>query len=134
MVLFLWDIQVICLLFGYFGTCLQYICWMYFSYYFSYLFVFYLGTEVVKPYTPVLPFLPLDFKEPSCHDGAHIYLMIKIYSCGPFTQALEHLQVGKYILRFFVFGFAAIALLLRVHCLGMVMFLLFIYLHIGTYF
>ncbi|KAK2527715.1 cytochrome b5 reductase 4 isoform X2 [Columba livia] len=55
------------------------------------------GTEVVKPYTPVLPFLPLDFKEPSCHDGAHIYLMIKIYSCGPFTQALEHLQVGDYI-------------------------------------
>ncbi|NWX11387.1 NB5R4 reductase, partial [Caloenas nicobarica] len=55
------------------------------------------GTEVVKPYTPVLPSLPLDFKEPSCHDGAHIYLMIKIYSCGPFTQALEHLQVGDYI-------------------------------------
>ncbi|XP_065690755.2 cytochrome b5 reductase 4 isoform X2 [Patagioenas fasciata] len=55
------------------------------------------GTEVVKPYTPVLPFLPLDFKEPSCRDGAHIYLMIKIYSCGPFTQALEHLQVGDYI-------------------------------------
>ncbi|NXT39172.1 NB5R4 reductase, partial [Pelecanoides urinatrix] len=55
------------------------------------------GTEVVKPYTPVLPFLPLDFKEPSCHDGAYIYLMIKIYSCGLFTQALDHLQVGDYI-------------------------------------
>ncbi|NXH78353.1 NB5R4 reductase, partial [Hydrobates tethys] len=55
------------------------------------------GTEVVKPYTPVLPFLPLDFKEPSCHDGAHIYLMIKIYSCGLFTQALDHLQIGDYI-------------------------------------
>ncbi|NWS42101.1 NB5R4 reductase, partial [Probosciger aterrimus] len=55
------------------------------------------GTEVVKPYTPVLPFLPLDFKEPSCHDSAHIYLMIKIYSCGLFTQALDHLQIGDYI-------------------------------------
>ncbi|NXC68783.1 NB5R4 reductase, partial [Anhinga anhinga] len=55
------------------------------------------GTEVVKPYTPVLPFLPLDFKEPSCQGGAHIYLMIKIYSCGLFTQALDHLQIGDYI-------------------------------------
>ncbi|KAM6085214.1 cytochrome b5 reductase 4 isoform 3-T3 [Theristicus caerulescens] len=55
------------------------------------------GTEVVKPYTPVLPFLPLDFKEPSRYDGAHIYLMIKIYSCGLFTQALDHLQIGDYI-------------------------------------
>ncbi|KAK1190212.1 NB5R4 reductase, partial [Pygoscelis papua] len=55
------------------------------------------GTEVVKPYTPVLPFLPLDFKEPSHYDGAHIYLMIKIYSCGLFTQALDHLQIGNYI-------------------------------------
>ncbi|NXF43986.1 NB5R4 reductase, partial [Oceanites oceanicus] len=55
------------------------------------------GTEVVKPYTPVLPFLPLDFKEPSCHNGAHIYLMIKIYSCGLFTQALDHLHIGDYI-------------------------------------
>ncbi|NWH82644.1 NB5R4 reductase, partial [Piaya cayana] len=55
------------------------------------------GTEIVKPYTPVLPFLPLDFKEPSCRDGAHIYLMIKIYSCGLFTQALDHLQIGDYI-------------------------------------
>uniref|UniRef100_A0A8C2SX26 Cytochrome b5 reductase 4 n=1 Tax=Coturnix japonica TaxID=93934 RepID=A0A8C2SX26_COTJA len=52
------------------------------------------GTEVVKPYTPLLPFLPLDFKEPFCQDGAHIYLMIKIYSCGLFTQALDHLQIG----------------------------------------
>ncbi|KAM6138791.1 cytochrome b5 reductase 4-like isoform 1-T1 [Phoenicopterus ruber ruber] len=55
------------------------------------------GTEVVKPYTPVLPFLPLDFKEPSRSAGAHIYLMIKIYSCGLFTQALDHLQIGDYI-------------------------------------
>ncbi|NXY45906.1 NB5R4 reductase, partial [Ceuthmochares aereus] len=55
------------------------------------------GTEIVKPYTPVLPFLPLDFKEPSCRDGAHIYLMIKIYSCGLFTQALDHLQIGDCI-------------------------------------
>ncbi|NXD81328.1 NB5R4 reductase, partial [Halcyon senegalensis] len=55
------------------------------------------GTEVVKPYTPVLPFLPLDFKQPTHRDGAHIYLMIKIYSCGLFTQALDHLQIGDYI-------------------------------------
>ncbi|XP_069707374.1 cytochrome b5 reductase 4 isoform X2 [Phaenicophaeus curvirostris] len=55
------------------------------------------GTEIVKPYTPVLPFLPLDFKEPSCRDGAHIYLIIKIYSCGLFTQALDRLQIGDYI-------------------------------------
>ncbi|NXJ96021.1 NB5R4 reductase, partial [Corythaixoides concolor] len=55
------------------------------------------GTEVVKPYTPILPFLPLDFKEPSCNAGAHIYLMIKIYSCGLFTQALDHLQIGDCI-------------------------------------
>ncbi|NWH64633.1 NB5R4 reductase, partial [Geococcyx californianus] len=55
------------------------------------------GTEIVKPYTPVLPFLPLDFKEPSCPDGACIYLMIKIYPCGLFTQALDHLQIGNYI-------------------------------------
>ncbi|KAM6279326.1 cytochrome b5 reductase 4-like isoform 1-T1 [Porphyrio hochstetteri] len=55
------------------------------------------GTEVVKPYTPVLPFLPLDFKEPSCSAGAQICLMIKIYSCGLFTQALDHLQIGDSI-------------------------------------
>ncbi|XP_062427029.1 cytochrome b5 reductase 4 isoform X2 [Rhea pennata] len=55
------------------------------------------GIEVVKPYTPLLPFLPLDFKEPSCHDSANIYLMIKIYSCGLFTQALDHLQIGDCI-------------------------------------
>ncbi|NXG36403.1 NB5R4 reductase, partial [Dromaius novaehollandiae] len=55
------------------------------------------GTEVVKPYTPLLPFLLLDFKEPSCHDSANIYLMIKIYSCGLFTQALDHLQIGDCI-------------------------------------
>ncbi|KFZ68472.1 Cytochrome b5 reductase 4, partial [Podiceps cristatus] len=55
------------------------------------------GMEVVKPYTPVLPFLPLDFKEPSRNAVAHIYLMIKIYSCGLFTQALDHLQIGDYI-------------------------------------
>ncbi|NWW23433.1 NB5R4 reductase, partial [Falcunculus frontatus] len=55
------------------------------------------GTEVVKPYTPVLPFLPLDFQEPPRRDGVHIYLMIKIYSHGLFTQALDHLQIGDYI-------------------------------------
>ncbi|NXD61414.1 NB5R4 reductase, partial [Corvus moneduloides] len=55
------------------------------------------GTEVVKPYTPVLPFLPLDFQEPPRHNGVHIYLMIKIYSRGLFTQALDHLQIGDYI-------------------------------------
>lgn len=105
----------------------------YFLYYFSYLFVFCLGTEVVKPYTPVLPFLPLDFKEPLCHDGACIYLMIKIYSCGLFTQALNHLQIGKYILEFSVFDFAVIASSFQISCLGIVLFLLFTYLYIRTY-
>ncbi|NXF10803.1 NB5R4 reductase, partial [Smithornis capensis] len=55
------------------------------------------GTEVVKPYTPVLPFLLLDFQEASHQDGVHIYLMIKIYSSGLFTQALDHLQIGDCI-------------------------------------
>ncbi|NXR23451.1 NB5R4 reductase, partial [Cinclus mexicanus] len=55
------------------------------------------GTEVVKPYTPVLPFLSLDFQEPPRQDVVHIYLMIKIYSHGLFTQALDHLQIGDYI-------------------------------------
>ncbi|XP_025894248.1 cytochrome b5 reductase 4 [Nothoprocta perdicaria] len=55
------------------------------------------GTEVVKPYTPLLPFLPLDFEEPSCHDSANIYLMIKIYPSGLFTQALDRLQIGDCI-------------------------------------
>ncbi|NWY71247.1 NB5R4 reductase, partial [Erithacus rubecula] len=55
------------------------------------------GTEVVKPYTPVLPCLPLGFQEPPLHDGVHIYLMIKIYSHGLFTQALDHLQIGDCI-------------------------------------
>ncbi|NXK87564.1 NB5R4 reductase, partial [Formicarius rufipectus] len=54
-------------------------------------------TEMVKPYTPVLPFLPLDFQESSHHDGVHMYFMIKIYSCGLFTQALDHLQIGDCI-------------------------------------
>ncbi|NWW03765.1 NB5R4 reductase, partial [Oreocharis arfaki] len=55
------------------------------------------GTDVVKPYTPVLPFLPLDFQEPPRRDGVHIYLMIKIYPHGLFTQALDHLQIGDCI-------------------------------------
>lgn len=93
--------------------------------FFSYIFVFCLGTEVVKPYTPILPSLMLDFKQPSCHDGAHIYLMIKIYSRGLFTQALDRLQIGEYMVwEGFVFGFAAIILSFQIHCLGIVMFLL----------
>ncbi|NWI97912.1 NB5R4 reductase, partial [Pitta sordida] len=55
------------------------------------------GTEAVKPYTPVLPFLPLDFQEASHQDGVHVYLMIKIYSSGLFTQALDRLQIGDCI-------------------------------------
>lgn len=102
----------------------------YFSYYFSCLFVFCLGTEVVKPYTPVLPFLPLDFQEPSCHDSAHIYLMIKIYSCGLFTQALDHLQIGKYMLKCFSVCFFTLSF--QFCCLGIGLFLLFT-LYIRTY-
>ncbi|XP_064025311.1 cytochrome b5 reductase 4 isoform X2 [Pogoniulus pusillus] len=55
------------------------------------------GTEVVKPYTPVLPSLPLDSKEPAQQDGACLYLMVKMYSSGLFTQALDHLQIGDSI-------------------------------------
>lgn len=58
--------------------------------------------------------------------------MIKIYSCGLFTQALDHLQIGKSMLGVSVFGFAAIALSFQIHCQGIVMFLLFTYLYIGT--
>lgn len=132
MVLFLWYIQVIYLVFVYFGICLQCLDVEYFSYDLNYLSVCSLGTEVVKPYTPVLPFLPLDFQEPPRHDGVHIYLMIKIYSHGLFTQALGHLQIGKYILGGVVFGFVAIALSLKIHCLSIVMLLLFTYLHTRT--
>lgn len=51
--------------------------------------------------------------------------MIKIYSCGLFTQALDRLQIGEYMVwEGFVFGFAAIILSFQIHCLGIVMFLL----------
>lgn len=97
MILFLWYVQIIYLLFVCFGICLQYLDVEYFSHYLSYTSVYSLGTEVVKPYTPVLPSLPLDFQESPHQDGVHVYLMIKIYSHGLFTQALDHLQIGKYV-------------------------------------
>lgn len=51
--------------------------------------------------------------------------MIKIYSRGLFTQALDRLQIGEYMVwEGFVFGFAAIILSFQIHCLGIVMFLL----------
>lgn len=127
MILFLWYVQIIYLLFVCFGICLQYLDVEYFSHYLSYTSVYSLGTEVVKPYTPVLPSLPLDFQESPHQDGVHVYLMIKIYSHGLFTQALDHLQIGKYVVGV-VFGFATIALFLKIHCLSIVVFLLFPYL------
>ncbi|XP_025071092.1 cytochrome b5 reductase 4 isoform X1 [Alligator sinensis] len=55
------------------------------------------GKEVVKPYTPVSCSLQTHFKEPSCHDGACLFLMIKIYPSGLFSSELDRLQIGDYI-------------------------------------
>ncbi|XP_019393714.1 PREDICTED: cytochrome b5 reductase 4 [Crocodylus porosus] len=53
------------------------------------------GKEIVKPYTPVSCSLQTHFKEPSCRDGACLFLMIKIYPSGLFSSELDHLQIGK---------------------------------------
>uniref|UniRef100_A0A7M4FGF5 Cytochrome b5 reductase 4 n=1 Tax=Crocodylus porosus TaxID=8502 RepID=A0A7M4FGF5_CROPO len=52
------------------------------------------GKEIVKPYTPVSCSLQTHFKEPSCRDGACLFLMIKIYPSGLFSSELDHLQIG----------------------------------------
>ncbi|XP_029451359.1 cytochrome b5 reductase 4 isoform X2 [Rhinatrema bivittatum] len=51
------------------------------------------GTEIVKPYTPVSQAL-LDSKEFLLRDNKYIYLMIKVYPNGEFTQEIDKLQIG----------------------------------------
>ncbi|XP_026582557.1 cytochrome b5 reductase 4 isoform X2 [Pseudonaja textilis] len=55
------------------------------------------GTEIVKPYTPVLSCLVSPFKILSSNDKAQIFFMIKIYPGGLFTPVLDTLQIGDYI-------------------------------------
>ncbi|KAM3853180.1 cytochrome b5 reductase 4 isoform 5-T8 [Vipera latastei] len=55
------------------------------------------GTEIVKPYTPVLSCLVSPFKIPSSNDKAHIFFIIKIYPEGLFTPVLDTLQIGDYM-------------------------------------
>ncbi|KAL7987928.1 hypothetical protein Chor_006847 [Crotalus horridus] len=51
------------------------------------------GTEIVKPYTPVLSCLVSPFKIPSSNDKAQISFIIKIYPEGLFTPVLDTLQI-----------------------------------------
>ncbi|XP_064627169.1 cytochrome b5 reductase 4-like isoform X2 [Lineus longissimus] len=53
----------------------------------------FLGTEVVRPYTTVLPSLDKEIDK-RCQDGTVIYLMIKIYNDGVFTPNLGKANVG----------------------------------------
>ncbi|XP_044277621.1 cytochrome b5 reductase 4 isoform X2 [Varanus komodoensis] len=55
------------------------------------------GTEIVKPYTPVLSSLLSAFRNPSQDDKTHIFFMIKIYPNGLFTPVLDALEIGEYI-------------------------------------
>lgn len=54
----------------------------------------FLGTEIVKPYTPVSDSLISEFKEPPLPNNNYIYFLIKIYPAGLFTPELDHLQIG----------------------------------------
>ncbi|TKC50034.1 hypothetical protein EI555_016086 [Monodon monoceros] len=56
-----------------------------------------LGTEIVKPYTPVSDSLFSEFKEPVLPNNKYIYFLIKIYPAGLFTPELDHLQIGDYV-------------------------------------
>ncbi|XP_072855187.2 cytochrome b5 reductase 4 isoform X3 [Pogona vitticeps] len=55
------------------------------------------GTEIVKPYTPVLSSFESMGKNPPQNDKMHIFFMIKIYPSGLFTPVLDTLQIGEYI-------------------------------------
>lgn len=55
------------------------------------------GTEIVKPYTPVLDSLLSEFKEPVLPNNKYIYFLIKIYPAGLFTPELDHLQIGDFV-------------------------------------
>ncbi|XP_007484329.1 cytochrome b5 reductase 4 isoform X1 [Monodelphis domestica] len=52
------------------------------------------GTEIVKPYTPVLDSLYLDLQEPIHPHNKYIYFMMKIYHTGLFTPHFDCLQIG----------------------------------------
>uniref|UniRef100_A0A8C5QFS6 Cytochrome b5 reductase 4 n=1 Tax=Leptobrachium leishanense TaxID=445787 RepID=A0A8C5QFS6_9ANUR len=54
--------------------------------------------EVVKPYTPVSPFLILDPQKTACGQSQFIYFMIKIYSDGSFSPRIDQLKIGDYVL------------------------------------
>ncbi|KAJ7341704.1 hypothetical protein JRQ81_006508 [Phrynocephalus forsythii] len=54
------------------------------------------GTDIVKPYTPVLSSLESTGKNPQ-NDKIHIFFMIKIYPSGLFTPVLDTLKIGEYI-------------------------------------
>ncbi|XP_030054998.1 cytochrome b5 reductase 4 [Microcaecilia unicolor] len=56
------------------------------------------GTEISKPYTPVSQDLQLDSKELILNESKYIYLMIKIYPNGAFTQEIDKLQIGDNLL------------------------------------
>ncbi|XP_059501246.1 cytochrome b5 reductase 4 isoform X2 [Stegostoma tigrinum] len=53
-------------------------------------------TEVVRPYTPVLPTLYVEPKDDSC-TWTCIYLMVKIYPDGLLTPLIDKLQIGDCI-------------------------------------
>lgn len=55
------------------------------------------GTEIVKPYTPVLDSLLSEFKEPVIPNNKYIYFLIKIYPAGLFTPELDRLQIGDFV-------------------------------------
>ncbi|XP_048351049.1 cytochrome b5 reductase 4 [Sphaerodactylus townsendi] len=55
------------------------------------------GTEIVKPYTPVISSLVSKFKDPSHNDKTHVFFMIKIYPSGLFTPVLDCICIGEYI-------------------------------------
>ncbi|XP_053557171.1 cytochrome b5 reductase 4-like [Bombina bombina] len=55
------------------------------------------GTDIVKPYTPVLSSLLPDTLSSQCNTEKCIYMMIKMYPNGSFTPHIDHLEIGDYI-------------------------------------
>ncbi|XP_072498819.1 cytochrome b5 reductase 4 isoform X3 [Notamacropus eugenii] len=52
------------------------------------------GTELVKPYTPVLESLHSDSQETQHPHNKYVYVMIKIYHTGLFSPHFDRLQIG----------------------------------------
>ncbi|XP_054578184.1 cytochrome b5 reductase 4 isoform X7 [Eptesicus fuscus] len=63
----------------------------------DYSYLIHIGTEIVKPYTPVSDSLLSEFKEPVIPNNKYIYFLIKIYPAGLFTPELDHLQIGDFV-------------------------------------